>query len=86
MKVIRQICYEGTEEALRKQLAKSLAEGKRDSWWEGAVSIEVRTIYSELPVLEPFVPVEEDNPYLENPYLLKGADAKAFIKALKGEI
>lgn len=57
MKVIRQICYECDEpDNLRAQLARSMPEGKRDGW-AGGVSIEVRTVYSELPELEPFVPV-----------------------------
>jgi hypothetical protein len=56
MKVIRQICYEGTEEDLRKQLSQGLNEGKH--FPQGRVRIEVRTVYSELPPLEPFVPLE----------------------------
>ena len=74
MKVIRQICYEGTEEALRKQLAMSMPDGVRVH----AVTLDVRTVYSELPELKPFVETEEL-------YLLSGAEAKAFIKAMKGE-
>ena len=58
MKVIRQIQYEGTEEQLREALARSLPEGKRE---HGKLqpSIEVRTVYSELPAQEPFVPLED---------------------------
>lgn len=59
MKVIRQICYEGTEEAIRAALARSMPEGKRLFNNSSQPSIEVRTVYSELPALEPFVPLEE---------------------------
>ena len=55
MKVIRQICYEGTEEWLRKQLSMSMPEGVRQC--APGCTIEVRTVVSELPVQEPFVPV-----------------------------
>jgi len=54
MKVIRQICYEGSEEWLREQLSRSMPEGVRPL---PKGTIEVRTVYSELPELEPFVPV-----------------------------
>ena len=69
MKVIRQICYECDEpDNLRAQLARSMPEGKREGW-AGGVSIEVRTVYSELPELEPFVP-------------LQGEEAKEFLRAM----
>jgi hypothetical protein len=79
MKVIRQISYEGTEEQLRDAIARSLPEGRRDNGTRVA-SIEVRTVYSELPELPPFVPVEEPN------FLLKGADAKEFITTMKEQL
>ena len=79
MKVIRQIQYEGTEEQLRDALSRALPEGKRDGW--KGPSIEVRTVYSELPKLDPFVPLTE-----EEITLLQGADAKEFLQTLLEEI
>lgn len=80
MKVIRQIQYEGSEEAIRKQLALSMPEGKRDGWGR-SVTIEVRTVYSELPKLDPFVPLSE-----EETALLQGEEAKKFLSDLLEEI
>ncbi len=56
MKVIRQICYEGSEAGLRKQLSLSMPDGLREGWASSPnpVSIEVRTVYSELPELPEF--------------------------------
>lgn len=56
MKVIRQIQYEGSEEALREVVARSLPEGVKELV---NYTIEVRTVYSDLPRQEPFVPLEE---------------------------
>jgi hypothetical protein len=64
VKVIRQVCYEGTEEAIRKQLAMSMPEGKRP-FGTGTVSIDVRTVYSELPELPPFVERDHNDPHYQ---------------------
>jgi hypothetical protein len=79
MKVIRQISYEGPEDKLRDQLARSMPDGIRRNM-NGGVAIEVRTVYSELPELPPFVPVEEPN------FFLKDTDVKEFLMAMKEQL
>ena len=64
MKVIRQVCYEGTESELRSQLANSMPEGKREVRM-GGVTVDVRTVYSELPELPPFVERDHDDPHYQ---------------------
>lgn len=79
MKVIRQVQYEGTEEQLRDELSRALPEGKQDGWT--GPTVEVRTVYSELPKLDPFVPLTE-----EETVLLQGKEAKKFLSDLLEEI
>jgi hypothetical protein len=75
MKVIRQVCYEGPEDKLREQLARSMPEGLRPGM--KGVTIDVRTVYSDLPVLEPFVPLEETEPPVGG--YISTADAEALV-------